>query len=266
MKKIFLHTNHKKNSQILKFNMWSTQQHHMGYLRKIVLPDHLEVFKKWTIENCPDVNFKVSLGDAGFWMEPHRLLQGAVGWMRPVSCGGPSWEERYASLPAFDDRDLRLSLSVPGKHDLELILTNNCRGQPAGSYHTIENMTNVEWMVKKGLYKRPGFDEAFQAMKKMKPSLTEKLFSGIIINDYDADCVIDYDGELVEERSYDSDEGCVHTMMDKGYDRISLGTYTTEIQLAVSELPRNLDKIKAILTKESTSKSGHELVSGSEQD
>lgn len=100
-------------------------------------------------------------------------------------------------------------------------------------------------LVKYGLYKRPGFDQAYNSYKKMAPNTTESEFARARIGD-NSPTVFNYNSQLVEARiaadNSDSDFGFGYK-----FDEIPAALTRIVIQIYNPDLAPNLEKIKEIL-------------------
>ena len=233
--------------------MWSLKQSSSTCCYKVILPEHLEEFRQWTIKNAPNVKFEVDLHDKNCWAKRELISRDCTG-PSIYSDNGP--QDGQAILVTYND-NLRLSFSVPGNHKIQLQLTRseNPWAEPNGECVVIEDLETTEYSSKRGLYKLPGFDKAFQAMKEMKPELTELSFGGFVTYEDN----FSYDEDLLDEREYTDDTDCIHIVTRNGYKTKLLGTWITKIWLAVSELPQNLDKIKTLLIEDDSLKNYYQV-------
>ncbi len=113
------------------------------------------------------------------------------------------------------------------------------------SWFLIKEVISSNMDVTYGLYKKPRFDELFEIMKSMVPSIkTENDLARYgIIDDYSND----YNEDFVEEREFDIDEGCVKTFEKFISIKTLTGKYVVTISVMISDIARNTDLLIKIL-------------------
>lgn len=87
-----------------------------------------------------------------------------------------------------------------------------------------------------GIYKRTGFDDAYNAIKILKPLMTEEIFAR---NHYEDKLDLD----LVEEDLFHGYNNCLTT--HKADDYIDTGMSMVKLSLLSIDIAANLDYIKA---------------------
>lgn len=188
------------------------------------------------------------------WTELHQYMSNLK--MRPgVITSLDQAEIPTISTPKTDDRYMRtkIFINIPNT-DLESIknvLEKNIAKLTLTSYRG-QTYTDVVFrpvtqnvLVKYGLYKKPGFDQAYNSYKKMSPNTTESEFARARIGD-NSPTVFNYNSQLVEARittdNSDSDFGFGYQ-----FDETSVSVTRIVIQIFNPDLAPNLTKIKEIL-------------------
>lgn len=91
---------------------------------------------------------------------------------------------------------------------------------------------------KQGVYKRKGFDTAFNQIKTSHPYITEKKFAG-------GNGSNDWNGDLVEIRLYDGEDGCIDVI--EKYTNIETDKSNLTFTLLSIDIEKNLFFIKGWL-------------------
>lgn len=89
-----------------------------------------------------------------------------------------------------------------------------------------------------GVYKRPGFDDAYKAMNKLKPKLTEQ---GFARNEHEQ-----WDEELVSLELFHGWDNCIATKT--AYERINTGESKVILSLSGVDLDANMTYITTLLS------------------
>jgi hypothetical protein len=120
----------------------------------------------------------------------------------------------------------------------KLPTTVNHVGDSLKPWHVSKLTEHVPY--KRGIYKRPGFDRAFEGLKALKPQLTELDFAKA-----SDDACKEWDSDLVECRLFDGMDGCLQTAT--ACDIIETGKSRVTLSLLAVDIPENLEYIKHIL-------------------
>lgn len=215
---------------------------------KVEIPEYLKEFELWTTENVADTKFNLEF--INFNSHPDYI----------------KYISDQNEMISVNAKYQRLTFMIAGKHDIKLILSNDAGGEIEIS----EQYDSVIVTKKYGIYKRDGFDEAFKALHKLKPLLTEIEFAKFIdpqkiIDPYYykqyCDCCncssckyaaistpeLEWDDDLVEIREFTGDESCFESYEKSHSEQIFKNIFNTHISITVSELPENIDVIKFLL-------------------
>lgn len=92
-----------------------------------------------------------------------------------------------------------------------------------------------------GVYKVTGFDEAFNALRVLKPKLTEKEFA-YINNEYQNE----WDNDLTIIKLYHGTENCLDIFTN--YESVNTNKSIVELTLLCTDIKNNLEYIKNILS------------------
>jgi hypothetical protein len=96
-------------------------------------------------------------------------------------------------------------------------------------------------MVKYGIYKRNGFDNAYSATKVLIPTLSEKEFACIL----NSAPKPQYNPLLIEKRVYDTEGGCLDTISHM--EKTGVEYYRLSINTLDSDLEENMRAIQTLL-------------------
>ncbi len=192
-------------------------------------------FRDWTIDNGIPVRFELEVAD----------------WMKNNSGNRDNQQKKGAKDHRNEqDKKVFILFSLVGKRNLKL----------TGKRSTVSIQHSYQYIQSseiKCLHKKEGFDEAFRAMKVLKPLLTEQSFAGIVTDDnnncisYDEDMVhlVDVGNTCVEYDEYDdSDWKCLGTIKLEEWELIPT-RFTTEVCVCVSDLQSNMESLKTELLK-----------------
>jgi hypothetical protein len=118
----------------------------------------------------------------------------------------------------------------------ELLVTPN----ELGDIIPIWQITNIQeyTFYTCGIYKREGFDDAYNAIKRLKPSLTEEEFA------FNRDS--QWDSDLVDIKLYHGSDNCLDTNLI--CDRIKSAKSNVRLTLRAIDIDKNLEYIKVILS------------------
>lgn len=109
---------------------------------------------------------------------------------------------------------------------------------------------NYPQIVTKALYKKDGFDKAFEAMKILKPELTE--FDFAFTCGYYIDGMDEPDYDLVTEKIYQEDncirnyDGSVYTY--EGVDNSIFTMESIQVKVELNEIEKYLDQLHEIIS------------------
>lgn len=223
--------------------LWKVEDNPCATL-KIVIDGDLVFLRKVLIEQKIECQCDIKLCDPYFWLtqDQRNKLTGAIGY------GGPFCHDKKIA----SDSDVVINIKFETSDDLvdkivqiPFELTRNKVDKPLKLWDICGNTRSVR--NKYGVYKRQGFDEAFFAMKKLKPNLTENQFATekydeFINDDYNNIC---YDTDLVDIRLYDNDTNIVETIFKTDY--IVTGTSTVNLSILKTDLQTNLHRILTLL-------------------
>src|SRR3972149_7837058 len=96
------------------------------------------------------------------------------------------------------------------------------------------------------VYGKPGFEEAYQAIIKLKPKLTRIEF--LIGFREDRECEWGgFDGDLSETRLYDGDVGLINKFNETKTETIFRDEFTVFLTLLAIDLPANMETVKRVL-------------------
>jgi hypothetical protein len=193
-------------------------------------------------ESIKDRQCKVGIAncDPYFWLttEERRNLRGPIGL---IGGGGPKGDSRPFAIPKKIRVDIRFILSNVQAEKIvlkKLSTTVNYVGESLQTWTVVKLTESVAYNC--GVYKREEFDEAFRALNRLKPQLTELKFAKSNYDGYEY-----WDSDLVETRLFDGMDGCLQTTIS--YDRIETGKSQVTLSLLEVDILENLDYIKHIL-------------------
>ena len=121
----------------------------------------------------------------------------------------------------------------------KLKVTTNSRGQSLPTWRVTKLQNELPYCC--GVYKRPGFDAAYNAMKALKPHLTETLFAK---NEWQYNS--GWDEELVSLELFHGWENCISTR--QAFESVETGASYVELSLLAVDLDSNFDFITVFLS------------------
>lgn len=199
-----------------------------------------------TLEHC----------DPYFWLTTEQInsLQGPVGLIgargpiRPSGATGPrgpsgprtefTVDERPVVGPASVVVSIKFILSNEHAEQLKshkLNLTTNPRGETLPTWRIMRNQKQSSYCC--GVYKREGFDNAFNAMKILKPHLTPETFAMV---EYD------YDTYLVSLEPFHGHDNCLTTF--RSSTNIDDVESTVILRLSAPDVLSNIKYLTTLLS------------------
>ena len=139
--------------------------------------------------------------------------------------------------------DIEFTMSIKNAEAIKnhkLILTPNKVGKYLPTWNISKCNKSIPYLA--GIYKKEGFDNAFNALRKLKPNLTEKDFA--YTKNYDG---YGWDLDLVE---YNLFEGKTDKLLDTiiSYETVETGVSIVRLSLLICDIKNNFDYIKSILS------------------
>jgi hypothetical protein len=197
-----------------------------------------------TINHCDPIFF--------IPIEERNKLPGCVGNIGPV--GPRSYEELETwekSRPiSSSDRVNVMFRFIMSNEKAQKIKTHQLKTIPYISGETLKiwDIFNIKERMPYccGVYKCEGFDRAYNAMKILKPNLTEKEFAQH--NSCSSEKNNMWDIDLVKLELYHGSEDCIETYTD--YELIDTGKSHVNLRLRMIDIPHNIEFIKAILSSQ----------------
>jgi len=170
-------------------------------------------FKEWLSSNQCECEVSLQLLDAYFFTtkEERSKLRGPIGWIGPAD---PSSCDP-GTRPTFGDDHIKVSVSflVPEQavdhFPIHLFKkTTNAAGEYINLFTSSPILHHIPCTY--GIYKKPGFDKAFEGMKCLKPDLTEINFYNPNLSDgCDPDLDSCLDPDLVTIEPFIGEEECL---------------------------------------------------------
>lgn len=168
---------------------------------RIVESGDLLALKKWMLDTGCKCQVEVYHCDPMFFIprDERQFLMGPVG---SAGCAGPRSSEEVqtwaASRPiASDDRINVKTTFIMSKEKAKLIKTHKLSVTPNSDGETVQTwvVTDIKKPISYccGVYKRAGFDNAYNAINQLKPDLIEVQFAQVRNSDDD----FEWDTDLV---------------------------------------------------------------------
>lgn len=206
--------------------------------------------KTWVSENKPECQISLELVQPYFWLtiEQSNNLSG------PMGVEGPNGAtdclelvEKQDTRPAAEPRDVEVAIIFRTTEEdtkvletSKLVLTKNPRGQSLHAWHFQSMDEPVK--VCRGIYKRPGFDQAYEAMKVCKPNLTPESFCSPTTWDHDTN----WDEDLVSVEPFHGHEDCIKTFSKVKY--VPTGKTKVVLSLLAVDVEPNFEFLKTLLS------------------
>ena len=187
----------------------------------------------------------INLADAYFWSTDRSGPCGVRGARGHCGSNGPTSSDWVDSRKVAEDKDVSVTITFTTATRLgelykthSFILTKNIFGETYKTWEVSEITEYIYYTC--GVYKKPGFDAAFNAIKVLKPTCTEKEFA-TGFSEYD-----DWDLDFVDVRLYDKDTDCITTFIKP--EPVKTGKSNITLSLLACDLINNMDYIKKTLS------------------
>jgi hypothetical protein len=209
-----------------------------GYPTQIVESKHLLDLKYWMKNKNCKCKVHITRCSPFFWMtkQEEELIssKGGVGW-RGHSIGNPK--------PIVETKYIMITMTFQMSAKNAEIIKNTkleCTPNNRGEYLTTWKINPVTETISCtcGVYKRDGFDQAFNSMKILKPELTEKDFAK---NGYG-----DHDNDLVECRLFGGFDKCIDTYTK--HENVETSKCLVSMSLLEIDIEKNMEFIKTLLS------------------
>ena len=228
---------------------------------RIVESVTLSQFKQWLHEKKCKCKIVVSHCDPYFLLtkEQRRNLTGPIGPAGCMGAVGPvgsrtadikGWEE---SRPIAEIERLCVTIEFTMSNEKaeeikshKLVVTPNETGDTIPTWQII-NIPEYAYYAC-GVYKRDGFNDAYNAIKRLKPNITEQQFAKNFHYDCENSNDIDdeWDKDLVDIKLYNGNSDCLMTGLK--CDNIKSAKSRVRMTLRAIDLDKNLEYIKTILS------------------
>lgn len=216
-----------------------------GYPNRIVESGYVLALKeRMKSTKC---KVKVSLGvcDPNLFLSKQDQSKRALGYHGPC---GPTYysdiEEWKQSRSVMNSECVSVTFSfVMSTLNADMIKSHklvltpiNSDGDTYPVFHISKLYDTIPY--KRGVYKREGFDDILQTLRKFKPSLTEKEFA----QDRDSE----WDTDLTIHRLYDGPTDCMDSSIINEY--VETNRVNVRMTLRMIDIPVNLNYINDILS------------------
>jgi hypothetical protein len=229
---------------------WTVQDQYAS--TKIVETEALLELKQWIKDHHCQCKVYIKHCNPDFWLTPEerKTIIGCVGVCGPCGprgvigpCGATDSDLRAAVEPKRVLVTIQFVLSNIQAEKIvlkKLSTTVNHIGDSWPTWHASKSTESAPYRC--GVYKRPGFDRAFEALKVLKSQLTELNFAKVT-----DDCCgrEDWDSDIVERRLFDGMHDCLQTII--AYDTIDTGRSQVQLSLLAVDIAPNLEYLKHIL-------------------
>jgi hypothetical protein len=228
------------------------------YNHQIIESDNVLAFKTFLTDN--NIRTKVVLSECcnNFWQtqeeidarKKEREKYANIGCFGATGACGPPTQmprEEWTKLrPILEERkvlvNIEMVMSVSHSEQIQkskLNLTPNPLGKTYESWRVSPIAHYLPYIC--GIYKKPGFDQAFNALHLLKPELTPESFA----RDENYDGYGSWDTDLVDLSLYYGDENCLDTV----FTRTSVPSNTNKVNLSILaiDIPSNLEYLKKLL-------------------
>lgn len=171
---------------------------------------------------------------------------GSVGYEGP-GCDGPSGPTTHVDdrkIANAEDVTVNIAFTMPNKQAKELErqkleVSLNKRGESLPTWKVTKRTKQYPYCC--GIYKKPGFDEAFKAIKALKSSLTEQTFARDEWNSNSG-----WDEELVSLELFHGWDNCLSTMTM--YETSETGKSDVILSLLAIDVEPNMSYIMTLLS------------------
>jgi hypothetical protein len=205
-------------------------------------PDLLDL-KDWMTKN--QCRCKVSLNqcEPNFWRtEDERRRYVVTGCYGPRGFISPEEAAKWKLRPIMDSKqvivNIQFIMSTKNAEKIKntkLELTPNNVGEYLNMCMVYPSRERIPYTC--GVYKREGFDDAYNALKVLKPNLTEEEFARNNKR---------WDLDLVECRLFDGMDKCIETSIQD--EVVDVGKSQVYMTLLEIDIKKNMEFIKTILT------------------
>jgi hypothetical protein len=212
---------------------------------RIVESENVLQLKQFIHENTLNCKVSVQHCDSYFWTSDNEknTLKGPIELISNIIHGNlrPIADDKYVSI-IIEFTMLDSDAEKIKTHKLSLTPNSIGKCYPTWSVNKVCKVVPYTC----GVYKRERFDETFNALKMMKPNLTEKEFAYRRDNFVTYDERDKWDNDFVEYRLFEGYNGCLETFTDKHY--IDTGKSRVCLSLLSIDVLNNIDYIKGILS------------------
>jgi hypothetical protein len=213
-----------------------------GYAGVLQLkPAMLKLLEIFAANNVKVDSIGVGLGEAGYYA----ANDGCYGWIGYIP------EEQRKNIGFFQDGVTTLWWSQTTDFDVlkqqpelcQRLRDNLTKGGRGKTYSPINVRGITQREISKiGIYKRPNFDEVYQALKKVYPDLSAAQCAKMDSR-YEPD---EYNYDLVMDRPYDGDMDLIDIEERTSYE--PTGTYTTYYGILTPDIEPNLQTLLELVT------------------
>lgn len=205
-------------------------------------------FEEWVRNSGVKCDIKLEFVDPYFWLtqEERDGLRGPIG---PHGCDGinfPGTPNYVDNRPVTPSNRVQVNITFKMENErakqlknLPLKLTKNHIGNALQTWCIRPNRGHLQYCC--GVYKKPGFDMAFNALKVMKPQLNESDFA---TTEYAH--TSGWDDELVSLELFHGMDNCLKTFTAN--DFYDAGDSTVTLQLLAIDVNENFDYITTLLS------------------
>lgn len=209
---------------------------------KIVETSNILDLKSFISDNKINCHVNIELVDPYFWSTDRSVCRGAVGQCGPPGATSGNWVD---TRKIAEEKDISVKITFTTATTIaeqykthSLDLTKNIFGETYRTWRTQEIIKYSYYTC--GVYKKPGFDAAFNAIKVLKPNCTEKQFASDF-SEYD-----DWDSDLVDVRLYDKETDCISKFTKS--EPIKNGKSIVVLIFLACDLVNNMNYIKTTLS------------------
>lgn len=228
--------------------MQFTISNHESASTRLIETQTLTNFKQFLLDNSCKCRVNVAHTSLHFWLtqQERGYLNGCIGAIGSNGAQGCSYNTTDTRPIAVKERvevqiNFTIEVSIAEKISKHIfILTENHVGETLKTVTSYKVSETNPYMC--GVYKRPGFDSVYKAIKTMKPNLTELELAKFNI---DEDSCQDFDDDLVELRLFEGGPDCIYKFKNQTYH--IAGKSNVCITVLLCDLDSNLDYIQSIL-------------------
>jgi hypothetical protein len=206
--------------------------------------------KEWAHIHKPECKFRVKMCDPMFWLtkEERERLTGPIGNYGDTGVRGPIGYEGPCSkpepLPTVESKKVvvQIEFTIPTiyaeKICVALKTTLNSIGMEYPTWAIFKMDEGISFPC--GIYKKKGFDEAYQALRMLKPNLSEQQFANAV-----DDCLVSPDEDLVTMEPFHGMNGCIKVL--KNTVLIDTGKSNVCLSLLAIDVDANFEYLTTLL-------------------